>query len=116
MLDPHFEAFGKAAHTTEISEVLPGAAYMAAASAVRIGQRTGDSQLVAKALQIGEGVAYQTYDNQDNGYAFMTPEAWSVDAVDVYRFPAYVRARSVWSLLDALHPIGGRRPRPAPRR
>lgn len=69
MLDPQFNDFVWQ-HTTEVSDVLPGTAYMAASAAVRIGQKTGDSGLVAKALKIGEGIAYQTYTIENNGYAF----------------------------------------------
>jgi non-lysosomal glucosylceramidase len=72
---------------------------------MRIGQRTADSDLIAKALKLAEEVAYQTYDNQNNGYAFATAEGYAVDSVDVAHFPAYARARSVWSLLDAVAPI-----------
>ena len=110
VLDAQFNYFGKELHTTEINEVLPGTAYPAAAAAVLIGKKTGDKALIAKALKIGEGVAYQTYDNENNGYAFATPESWFVDSVDVSRFPAYVRARSVWSLLDAVAPIPMKKP------
>jgi uncharacterized protein (DUF608 family) len=105
VLDSNFNNFGLATHSTEISDVLPGVAYMAAASAVRIGKKLGDMSLVAKALKVGEGVAYQTYKNENNGYAFATPEGYVVDAPEVSHFPGYVRARSVWSLVDAVSAI-----------
>lgn len=107
-LDPDLNHFGKSLKTTEINEVIVGSAYMAAAAAVSIGRKTGDRKLVAKALRIGEGLSYQTYDVEPNGYAFMTPESWSADEAASFRFPAYSRARAVWSLLDAVAPISTR--------
>ncbi|XVQ09394.1 GH116 family glycosyl-hydrolase [Spirillospora sp. CA-255316] len=98
----------------EIADVWPGTTWMATAAAVHIGRRTGDKKLIAKALKMSEAVANRIYDDgaTTKGHAFATPESWFVENVNISRYAAYARARSVWQLVDALDPIP-RRPRPS---
>ncbi|MEX5637268.1 hypothetical protein, partial [Parafrankia sp. FMc2] len=96
--------------TTEINEVIPGIAFLAAAGAFRIGAKVKDKEITEKALQLGEGCAIQIYDVESNGYAFATPESWFVDDHLISRFPGYTRTRSVWSLYDAVSEIAVKKP------
>jgi non-lysosomal glucosylceramidase len=93
----------------EIADVWPGTAWMATAAAVHIGRATGDRKLIAKALKMSEAVANRIYDDGATtlGHAFATPESWFVDNVNISRYAAYARARSVWQLVDALDTIPG---------
>jgi hypothetical protein len=102
ILKPDFSFY---ADGTEFNECILGLAYLASAEGVRIGKRLGDESLVAKALVVGEGVAFQCFNVENNGFAFATPESWYITDVTVSRFPSYSRTRSVWSLLDAVSPI-----------
>jgi uncharacterized protein (DUF608 family) len=110
ILQPDFSIYPSSLNTTEINEVIPGIAFLAAAGAVRIGKRLGDKTIVEKALKLGEGCAIQIYDVENNGYAFASPESWFVDNHEVSRFPGYTRTRSVWSLYDAVSTIAVRKP------
>ena len=94
----------------ETSEVIPGCAWMGVAAAVHIGRQTRDSNLVAKALEMGEAVANHIYDDgaTTKGYAFASPESWFVDEVNQPRFTGYTRPRSIWQIVDALNPGAGR--------
>ncbi|WP_329348989.1 MULTISPECIES: GH116 family glycosyl-hydrolase [unclassified Streptomyces] len=91
----------------EIADVWPGTTWMATAAAVHIGRATGDRKLITKALKMSEAVANRIYDDgaTTKGHAFATPESWFVDDVNISRYAAYARARSVWQLVDALDPI-----------
>jgi uncharacterized protein (DUF608 family) len=110
ILKPDFSIFPSSLKTTEINEVIPGIAFLAAAAAVRIGRKVGDKGIVEKALQLGEGCAIRIYDDENSGLAFNSPESWFVDDETVTRFPAYTRTRSVWSLYDAVSEIAVKRP------
>jgi non-lysosomal glucosylceramidase len=90
-------------NTTEINEVIPGIAWLAAT--VRIGMKVGDQGIVEKALELGEGCAIRIYEDENSGLGFNSPESWFVDDVTVTRFPGYTRTRSVWSLYDAVSTI-----------
>jgi non-lysosomal glucosylceramidase len=110
ILKPDFSIYPSSLKTTEINEVIPGIAWLAAAGAVRIGTKVGDKTIVEKALKLGEGCAIRIYDYEQSGLAFNSPESWFVDDVTVTRFPAYTRTRSVWSLYDAVSAVPMRRP------
>lgn len=92
----------------ETSEVIPGIAYMATAAAVYIGRKTGDKQLIDKALKMSESVANLIFDDgglTTRGMAFGTLESWFVDDVNICRYTAYSRSRSIWQIVDALDAI-----------
>jgi uncharacterized protein (DUF608 family) len=110
ILKPDFGIYPSSLRTTEINEVIPGIAWLAAAAAVRIGRKVGDMGIVDKAMKLGEGCAIRIYDDEDSGLAFNSPESWFVDDVRVTRFPGYTRTRSVWSLYDAVSTIPVRSP------
>ena len=110
ILKPDFGIYPSSLKTTEINEVIPGIAWLAAAGAVRIGKKVGDPGIVDKAMKLGQGCAIRIYDDENSGLAFNTPESWFVDDVTVTRFPGYTRTRSVWSLYDAVSAIAVKRP------
>jgi uncharacterized protein (DUF608 family) len=124
MLDEHLNHysmhhFPNGGVLPETSEVIPGCAWMATAAAVHIGRQTGDKELIAKALKMGEAVANMIFDKgglTTKGYAFGTPESWFVDDVTICRYTAYTRARSIWQIVDALDTIPGRPRLPLPGR
>ncbi|ABW13810.1 protein of unknown function DUF608 [Parafrankia sp. EAN1pec] len=110
ILKPDFSIYPSSLRTTEINEVIPGIAFLAAAGAFRIGAKVKDKDITEKALKLGEGCALQIYDIESNGYAFATPESWFVDDHHISRFPGYTRTRSVWSLYDAVSEISVKKP------
>ena len=105
LLDAQLKPWPMSAHTGELGEIWVGSNYMLAAAAIRIGKKTGDHALVEKALALAKIIASRTYDDPNDGFAFATPECWWVDIPDLYRYPAYTRARAVWQVVDALAPI-----------
>ncbi|WP_436789644.1 GH116 family glycosyl-hydrolase [Yinghuangia sp. YIM S10712] len=110
ILQPDFSIYSSALNSTEIHEVIPGIAWLAAAGAYRIGKKVGDKGIMKKALKLAEGCAIRIYDDENAGLAFNSPESWYVEDVTVTRFPAYTRTRSVFSLLDAISPIAVKQP------
>lgn len=105
LLDAQLKPWPMSAHVGEFGEIWVGSNYMLAAAAIRIGKKTGDQTLVDKGLQLARIIAGRTYDDPNDGFAFATPECWWVDVADLYRYPAYTRARAVWQVVDALATI-----------
>ena len=57
---------------------------------------------------MSEAVANMIYDDgglSTKGMAFGSPESWFVDEVNLCRYTAYSRARSVWQIVNALDVI-----------
>jgi uncharacterized protein (DUF608 family) len=105
LLDPQLRTTPMSANEVELGECWVGSNYMLAAAAIRVGKKTDDRALAEKGLQLARIMASRTYGDPNDGFAFATPECWFVDADDIYRYPAYSRARAVWQVLDALAPI-----------
>jgi len=110
ILKPDFSIYPSSLKTTEINEVIPGIAWLAAAGAYRIGKKVGDEGIMQKALQLAEGCAIRIFDDENGALAFNSPESWFVDDAYVDRFPAYTRTRSVFSMVDAVSPIAVAQP------
>lgn len=61
--------------TSEAREIWPGVQYPLAALMLQDGRRYHDRTLTKYGTTLGQEVAYQSWVNQDNGYAFQVPES-----------------------------------------
>lgn len=64
--------------TTESREIWTGVQYPLAALMVEYGETYSDNQLREYGVDLGTAVAYQSWYNEKNGYAFQVPEAAGV--------------------------------------
>jgi uncharacterized protein (DUF608 family) len=86
-------------------DVWTGTNFFEAATYVAAGKRFGSTTLKNDGLQMAEATASQIWLDDANGYVFDPPEAWNQSTTSLYTYPAYVRATSVWDLLDTLQPL-----------
>lgn len=82
--------------------VLPGAAYAAAANYVSAGRRFGDQELVDQGLSLAQSTAGQLWDTAANGYEFNTPYLYSEASPSRWIYPSFENNLSIWQLIDAL--------------
>jgi non-lysosomal glucosylceramidase len=105
-------------------EMWPGQEYPLAAAMIKTGETTGDHQLVSEGTELANSVAWWTWDDPADGYAFQTPDDQGVvfappgttngnipvpasetttEPLD-HRNLSYSRALTVWDLYDTLSP------------
>ena len=89
----------------EEPEVWSGTNYEVASTYYNAGVRFRDPLLEREGMDMARAIADQIWEVPGNGFAFDPPEAWNEDTTDLYRYPNYARAMSVWDLIEAIgHP------------
>lgn len=82
--------------------VLPGAAYSAAANYVDAGVQTHDRTLIKQGLSMANAVIKQLWATPANGYAFDTPYLYSSQTPSSWVYPSFENNLSIWQLIDVL--------------
>jgi len=86
--------------------VLPGAAFSAAANYVAAGKKFQDSSLTTQGVSMAQAVITQLWDTPANGYAFDTPYIYSSQTPSKWVYPDFENNLSIWQLIDALNRPG----------
>ncbi|MBL7490813.1 hypothetical protein I6A62_22620 [Frankia sp. AgW1.1] len=89
----------------EETEVWSGTNFEVAATYLTAGARFKDNTLTRDGVALASAVSTQIWQVPENGFAFNSPEAWNQKTTELYRYPAYARALSIWGTLDAIHPL-----------
>lgn len=86
--------------------VIPGAAYSAAANYVAAGEDFHDPGLTKKGVSMAESVITQLWDTSANGYQFDTPFLYGSQTPSKWIYPDFENNLSIWQLIDALNGAG----------
>lgn len=86
--------------------VLPGAAYSAAANYVAAGKAFHDPSLTEQGVSMAQAVITQLWDTPSNGYAFDTPYIYSSQTPSRWVYPDFENNLSIWQLVDVLNRPG----------
>lgn len=82
--------------------VLPGAAYSAAANYVSAGDRFDDARLMEMGAQLAQSTIDQIWLTPAHGYEFNTPYLYSSADPSQWIYPSFENNLSVWQIVDAI--------------